>query len=52
MQINFMKRNSDMCNQYNLNIDGNQVTSEKSAKLLGINITNKLFLDQQISSLR
>ena len=27
-----------MCSQHTLNIDGNQVTSEKSVKLLGINI--------------
>ena len=26
-----------MYNQYNLNIDDNEVTSEKSVKLLGIN---------------
>ena len=37
-----MKQNSDMCNQYTLNIDGNQVTLEKSVKLLGINIDDKL----------
>ena len=45
------KRISDMCNQYTLNIDGNQVTSEKSVKLLGINIDNKLSFDEQVSSL-
>ena len=27
-----VKRNSDMCSQYTLNIDSNQVTSEKSVK--------------------
>ena len=43
--------NSDMCNQYTLNIDGNQVTSEKSVKLLGINIDNKLSFDEHVSSL-
>ena len=37
-----MKGNSDICNQYTLNIDGNQVTSEKFVKLLGINIDKKL----------
>ena len=42
-QAIIVKRNSDMCNQYTLNIDGNQVTSEKSVKLLGlILITNYL----------
>ena len=30
-----------MCNQYALNIDGNQATSEKSVKLLSINIDDK-----------
>ena len=40
-----------MCNQYTLNIDGNQVTSEKSVKLLGINIDNKLSFDEHVSSL-
>ena len=46
-----VKRNSNMCNQYILNIDGNQVTSEKSVKLLGINIDNKLSFDKDVSSL-
>ena len=46
-----MKRNSDMCNQYTLNNDGNQVTSEKSVKLLGINIDSKLSFDECFSSL-
>ena len=45
------KRNSDMCNQYTLNIDGNQVTSEKSMKLLGINIDNKISFVEHVSSL-
>ena len=40
-----------MCNQYTLNIDGNQVTSENSVKLLGINIDNKLSFDEHVSSL-
>ena len=43
-----MKRNSDMCNQYSCNTDGNQHTSEKSAKLLGINIDNKLSFDEHV----
>ena len=43
-----VKRNSDMCNQYTINIDGNQVTSEKSVKLLGINIDNKLSFDEHV----
>ena len=46
-----VKRSSDMCNQYTLNIDGNQVTPEKSVKLLGINIDNKLSFDEHLSSL-
>ena len=40
-----------MCNQYTLNIDGNQVSSEKSVKLLGINIDNKLPFDEHVTSL-
>ena len=36
-----MKRNSDMSTQYTLKIDHNQVASEKSVKLLGINIDKK-----------
>ena len=40
-----------MCNQYTLNIDGNQVTLEKSVKLLGINIDEKLSFDEHVSSL-
>ena len=44
-QAIIVKRYSDMCNQYTLNIDGNQVTSEKFVKLLGINIiTNYLLM--------
>ena len=35
-----------MCNQYSRNTDGNQHTSEKSAKLLGINVDNKLSFDE------
>ena len=50
-QAIIVKRNSDMCNQYTLNIDGNQVTSEKSVKLLGINIDDKLSFDEHVSSL-
>ena len=40
-----------MCNQFTLNIDGNQVTSEKSVKLLFINIDNKLSFDEHVFSL-
>ena len=29
-QVIIVKRNLDVCNQYTLNIDGNQVPSEKS----------------------
>ena len=50
-QAIIVKRNSEMCSQYTLNIDGNQVTSEKSVKLLGINIDNKLSFDEHVSSL-
>ena len=50
-QATIVKRNSDICNQYTLNIDGNQVNLEKSVKLLGINIDNKLSFDEHISSL-
>ena len=46
-----MKWNSDMCNQYTLNIDGDQVFSEISIKLLGIKIDNKLLFDEHLSSL-
>ena len=40
-----------MCNQYTLNIDGDQVFSEISIKLLGIKIDNKLLFDEHLSSL-
>ena len=46
-----VKRNSDISNQYTLNIDDNQVTSKKSVKLLGINIDNRLSLYEHIFSL-
>ena len=46
-----MKGNSDIRNQYALNIDVNHVTSEKSVKLPGINIGNKLSFDEHVSSL-
>ena len=36
------------CNQYTLNINGNQVTSEKSVKLLGISIDYKLSFDEHV----
>ena len=45
-QAIIVKQNSDVCNQYTLNIDDNQVTSEKYVKLLGINIDNKLSFDE------
>ena len=50
-QAIIVKRNSGICNQYTLNIDVNQVTLEKSVKLLGINIDNKLSFDKHVSSL-
>ena len=50
-QAIIVKQNSDVCNQYTLNIDDNQVTSEKYVKLLGINIDNKLSFDEYVSSL-
>ena len=40
-QAIIVKRNSDICSQYTLNIDGNQVTSKKSVKLLAVNIDDK-----------
>ena len=46
-----VKRNSDMCNRYTLNIDGNQFASEKSVKLLGINFDSKLSFNEHVSSL-
>ena len=45
-QAVIVKRHSDT-----FNIDGNQVTSEKSIKLLVINIDNKLSFDEHVSSL-
>ena len=50
-QAIIVKRHYNICNQYTLNIDGNQVTSEKSVKLLGINTDNKLSFDEHVSSL-
>ena len=50
-QAIIVKRNLDMFNQYTLNIDGNQVTSEKSVKLLGINTDIKLSFDGPVSSI-
>ena len=41
-QAIILKRNSDMSNEYTLNIGGSQVTSEKPVKLLAVNIDNKL----------
>ena len=38
-----VKLNLDTNNQYTLNIDGNQVTSEESIKLPCININNIIF---------
>ena len=45
-QAVIVKRNSDT-----FNIDGNQVTSKKSIKLLVINIDNKLSFEEHVSSL-
>ena len=50
-QAIIVKRNSDMCSQYTLNIDNNEVALEKSVKLLGIEIDDKLFFDEHLSSL-
>ena len=50
-QAIIVKQNSDMCNQYTLNIDGNQVTLEKFVKLLGVTIDNKSSFDEHVSSL-
>ena len=50
-QETIVKGNSDISNQYTLNIDDNQVTSKKPVKLLGINIDNRLSLDEHVSSL-
>ena len=46
-----VNRNSDMSNQYTLNIVGNQVTSKNSVKLPGINIDDKLSFDEDAPSL-
>ena len=43
-----VNRNSDMSNQYTLNIVGNQVTSKNSVKLPGINIDDKLSFDEDV----
>ena len=40
-----------MSNRYTLDIDGNQVTSEKSVNLLGINTDSKLSFNEYVSSL-
>ena len=40
-----------MSNQYTVNIDGNQVTSKKSVKLLNINTDCKFFFDKHFSLL-
>ena len=40
-----------MSNHYILNIDGNQVTSEKTVELLDININKKLSFDEHIYAL-
>ena len=40
-----------MCNKNTLNIDGNQVTSEKYVKRQGINLDNKLSFHEHVSSL-
>ena len=50
-QAIIIKRNSNMEDQYTLNIDGNQVNSEKSVKLPGISIDNKLSFEEHVSSL-
>ena len=51
IQAVIMKQNTDMCKQYTLNIDGNQVSSEKSLKQQGINIDNNLSFNERVSSL-
>ena len=51
IQAVIMKQNTDMCKQYTLNIDGNQVSSEKSLKQLVINIDNNLSFNEHVSSL-
>ena len=50
-QAIIVKRNQIMSTQYTLNIDDNQVTSEKCVKLLGININNKLSFAERVCSL-
>ena len=50
-QAIIVKQNPDICNQYSFNIDGNQVSSKKSVKLLRIIIGNKLSFDEHVSSL-
>ena len=50
-QAIIIKRNSNMEDQYTRNIDGNQVNSEKSVKLLGISVDNKLSFEEHVSSL-
>ena len=50
-QAIIIKRNSNMEDQFTLNIDGNQVKSEKSVKLLGVSIDNKLSFEEHVSSL-
>ena len=49
-QAIIVKQNSDMCNQYTLNIDDNQVISNESVKPSGINIDKKLSFDEHVSS--
>ena len=46
---NYSKMNSDVSNQYTLNINGKQVTLEKSVKLLSFHIDNKLSFDEHVS---
>ena len=40
-----------MSNQQIFSIDSNEVFLKKSVKLLGINIDNKLYFDEYVSSL-
>ena len=44
-QAIIVKRNTNLFNQYTLNTDGNQITLEKSLKLIGVNADNKLSFD-------